>query len=258
MIVRSLLEATRKLERQFRTDDFDCRTLVFLRNDVYEILVGETSDRGKESKVVLDWTDADLLRELLRRRFVFGSGLQDSSSFEAIWGAIAAPNVTGEESSQFVIDRCLMRPRALLDLVGHCRSVAINLRHQRIEREDFEKGLQAFSTDLLSEINLEIRDILPEAENVVYQFIGEKASLPASELNVILDKVSASEPQWDAFAELLLWYGILGVVRLDGDVSYIYSVNYDMARLRGIVAKLSETGLVYAINPAFSAALESL
>ena len=52
-------------------------------------------------------------------------------------------------------------------------------------------------------------------------------------------------------------YGVLGVVRLDGDVSYIYSVNYDMARLRGIIAKLSETGLVYAINPAFAAALES-
>ena len=47
------------------------------------------------------------------------------------------------------------------------------------------------------------------------------------------------------------------MVRLDGDVSYIYSVNYDMARLRGIISKLSETGLVYAVNPGFAAALES-
>ena len=206
MIVRALLEATRKLERQLRTDDFDFRTLVFLRNDVYELLVGETSDRGKESKVVLDWTDPDLLRELLRRRLVFGSALPDSSSFEDVWRAIATPHLAGEESSQFVIDRCLMRPRALLDLVSHCRSVAINLRHQRIEKEDFEKGLESFSTDLLSEINLEIRDILPEAENIVYEFIGEKATLPAAELDGILEKASASVPERDAFAELLLWY----------------------------------------------------
>ena len=120
---------------------------------MYELLVGETSDRGKETKVLLDWTDPDLLRELLRRRFVFGSGLPETSSFEDVWRAITISHVGGEESSQFVIDRCLMRPRALLVLVGHCRSVAINLRHQRIEQEDFEKGLQAFSTDLLSETN---------------------------------------------------------------------------------------------------------
>ena len=49
----------------------------------------------------------------------------------------------------------------------------------------------------------------------------------------------------------------MGVVRLNGDVTYIYSVNYDMARLRGIVTKLDETGLVYVLNPAFVAALEA-
>ena len=71
VIIRDLLEATRKLQRQLERDDIDCRTLVFLRNDIYEILLERTPDRGKESKVTLDWTDPDLLRELLRRRFVF-------------------------------------------------------------------------------------------------------------------------------------------------------------------------------------------
>ena len=144
----------------------------------------------------------------------------------------------------------------MLNLASHCRSVAINLRHQRIEADDFRKGLAAFSTDLLSEINLEIRDVLPAAENILYEFIGSKALLPASELNQLLDGVSTSEPERDAFVELLLWYAVLGVVRLDGEVAFIYSVNYDMPRLRGIIRKLEETGVVYALNPAFAAALE--
>lgn len=64
LLIRALIDATRKIERQFHNDDLRVRTVVFLRNDVYELLIKETSDRGKEASVILDWTDADLLREV--------------------------------------------------------------------------------------------------------------------------------------------------------------------------------------------------
>ena len=110
VILRALLEATRKLERQLQRRDIDCRTLAFLRNDVYELLVSETPDRGKEGRVALDWSDPDLLRELIRRRMLY-SGLPDRT-FEELWRTICVSHVAGEESSQYLIDRCLMRPRA--------------------------------------------------------------------------------------------------------------------------------------------------
>ncbi len=119
-----------------------------------------------------------------------------------------------------------------------------------------KKGLSAFSSDLLSEVSLEIRDVLPEAENILYEFIGSSARLRPAEVNALLDKVSGSDAERDAFIELLLWYGALGVMRLNGDVTFIYSVNYDMTRLKGIIRKLSESGIVYVINPAFGVALE--
>ena len=256
IIIRTLLEATRKLERQLRRDDFACRTLVFLRNDIFELLVSETPDRGKEPKVVLDWTDEDLLREMLRRRLVYNDALSEDLPFDDVWRAIAVSHIDGEESSQFVIRRSLMRPRALLDLVSYCRSVAINLQHRKIEAEDFRKGLEAYSSDLLTEVSLEIRDVLPEAKNVLYEFIDSPARLSAGELGALLDKVSTSGPERDAFVELLLWYGALGVVRSNGEVTFIYSVNYDIKRLKAIIGKLAETGVIYVINPAFEAALE--
>ncbi|MPZ18216.1 MAG: hypothetical protein GEV06_09925 [Luteitalea sp.] len=155
-----------------------------------------------------------------------------------------------------MIERCLMRPRALLDLLNHCRSVAINLRHERIEESDFRKGVAAFSADLLAEIGLEIRDVLVEAENVLYEFIGSKERMPSSDVEAILSKVSGSEQERDAFLEILLWYGVLGLVRLDGEVTYIYSVSYDLHRLLAVRQRLKESGLVYAINPAFVAGLD--
>jgi len=159
------LEATRKLERHLQRNEIDAHTLVFIRNDVYELLVEETPDRGKETRAVLDWTDRDLLREI-RRRLVF-SGLSDEHTAGEAWLAICTSHVKGEESSQYLIDRCLMRPRCLIDIINYCKSFAVNLRHQRIEAEDIEKGLNAYSTDLVFEVGLEIRDILPEAEDLL-------------------------------------------------------------------------------------------
>lgn len=59
-----------------------------------------------------------------------------------------------------------------------------------------------------------------------------------------------------ALLDNLLWYGFLGVVRLNGESDYIYTVNYDMKMLSAIAAKLKDTGLVYCINPAFWSGLQ--
>jgi hypothetical protein len=249
VILRALLEATRKLERQLQRRDIDCKTLAFLRNDVYELLVSETPDRGKEGRVALDWSDPDLLRELIRRRMTY-SGLPDRS-FEDLWHSICVSHIEGEESSQYLIDRCLMRPQGLIDLVNHCRGFAVNLSPPRIEVEDLVKGIQAFSSDLVVDIGYEIRDVMPEAENVLYAFIDELQSMPASELNSLLTRGGIASGKVPDIITILLWYGVLGVRRMDGAVTYIYNVNYEMPILKGIIRKLEEEGLVYVVNPAF-------
>ena len=182
-ILRALLEATRKIERLLHQRNIECSALTFLRNDVYELLVSKTPDRGKEGRVAIDWSDPDLLRELIRRRLIF-SNMPDRP-FDDMWRRIFVSHIDGEESSQFLIERCLMRPRALIDLANHCRGFAVNLEHSKIQEGDIRKGLQAFSSDLVVEIGYEIRDVLPEAENVLYIFIDEPQTLPANKLSTL-------------------------------------------------------------------------
>jgi hypothetical protein len=253
-IVRALLEATRKLERQLDRREVKSSTLTFLRNDVYELLVEETPDRGKEGHVTLDWSDADLLREMLRRRLLY-SGMPDRP-FDELWPHICVSHVSGEESSQYLIDRCLMRPRALIDLANYCHGFAVNLGHSKIEVSDITKGIAAFSSDLAKDIGFEIRDVFPAAENVLYAFIDEPQTLPAQKLTELLEKGGILPANIAAIVELLLWYGVLGVRRIDGSVTYIYSVNYEIQILNGIIRKLESEGLVYVINPAFLSGLQ--
>ncbi len=254
VIIRALLEATRKLERDFQRVGQNCNTIVFLRNDVYELLVGETPDRGKESKVVLDWTDPDLLREVLRRRLVFNN-LEDAS-FEEVWPQICISHIDGQESSQFLIERCLMRPRCLIDLVDHCRAHAVNLQRDQIGRDDLEQGLSTFSSDLLVDIGYEIRDVVPDSDEILYAFLGVEKELSVLDFEIVLAEASIDEDSLEKVTDILLWYGFLGVQIGFDDARYINSVNYDLKRLKGLMAKAGRQHLRYCINPAFWSALE--
>jgi hypothetical protein len=54
--------------------------------------------------------------------------------------------------------------------------------------EDVAKGVEAFSSDLVVDTGYEIRDVMPEAENVLYAFIDEPQTVPADELNSLLTR----------------------------------------------------------------------
>jgi len=87
-----------------------------------------------------------------------------------------------------------------------------------------------------------------------YEFIESPHEIPEERLARILGK--RAKQRQAALLDSLLWYGFLGVVRLTGEVDYIYTVNYDMKMLNAIIMKLRDTGLVYCINPAFWSGLQ--
>lgn len=254
LIIRTLIDATRKIERDFDRRNCEVNSLVFLRNDVYELLVRETSDRGKEGNVLLDWTDADLLKELLRLRLV-ANGLNKKEKFEDIWQRICISHYKGEETFEFMVERSLMRPRFLLNLVSQCKGFAINLNHERIEEDDIEKGLMSYSTDLLVDIGYEIRDLSPDAEDILYAFIDCEPVLSRSTINKHLEDFGLEDDELDSVFDLLLWYGFIGVKVNSTDTKYIYNFHYSMQVLTGMLKKQGATAS-FVVHPAFWPALQ--
>lgn len=248
LIIRGLIDATRKIERRFGRHDIPVNAIVFLRNDVYELLVKETSDRGKDANVLLDWTDPDLLRELLRLRIVSNDIAGGGVQFEPLWRRIFVSHCYGEESSQYLIDRSLMRPRFLLNLVNQCKSFAINLNHDRIGEDDIEKGLAAYSTDLLADVGYEINDVDSSVEDVLYAFIGCHSVIDKEEVWKRLEEFGVEPEARDKVFNLLLWYGFLGLL-VDAEEKYIYDLHYNMTLMSGIMKR--EGNCRYIINPAF-------
>jgi hypothetical protein len=256
LILRCLIDAFSKFRRELGKAGISCKTVTFIRNDVYELLVGSIPDRGKMSKITLDWTDPRLLKELLRRRFIV-SVKDKEADFETIWRNLVQTHIFGgQESSAYILDRSLMRPRALIDFLSHAKAHAVNLRHTKILEEDFKLGERAYSTDLINQIDLEIQDVNPEASESLYAFIEAPSLLDNAQLEIYLARLGLTTTSHEKLTELLLWYSFLGILREDGTTTYIHDVNYEMRKLIALRDTRGPTDLVYRINPAFWAGLE--
>lgn len=256
-ILRALLEATRKIERYFNKQGLECHTVVFVRNDVYELLVEESSDRGKESKVSLDWTDRDLLKEFLRRRIV-NNVFPEDTFFEDAWNQICITHIDGEATADLLIERSLMRPRNLLSIINYAKSNAINLRKQRIDKEDLSKAIDNYSADIGNEIGLEIRDVFSEIEDILYSFMDAPKSLSLKELKDYIKEAGVYVEE-QKLIEILLWFAFIGVTREQEDDKkyiYIYDVFYDMKKLKQLARGLRDDSVMMCINPAFWPFLE--
>jgi hypothetical protein len=254
IVLRCLVDAGRKIERDMRRARHTVHCIVFVRNDVYDHVMRSSPDYGKEMRATLDWNDPDMLREMLRLRLVSGlEGDINRIDFFTVWHELCASHYEGEESSAHLLDRSLMRPRNVLKIFNHCRGFAANFQRQLINENDIEKGLNAYSQDLLEELDREITDVLPYASDVLYYFLDSKSTLSQSNLENVLRSGGVLEEQFPEVIGFLLYYGVLGV-KAAGRTYFIYDVNYDIKVLTIRFQRTKETE-PFVVNPAFWPAL---
>lgn len=253
--LRCLIDASRKVERDMQKRGHKFRCVVFVRNDVYHHLMENSPDYGKEMRATLDWSDTDLLRELLRLRLISSLGAEfEEASFTDIWAAISESHVFGEEASSFLIERSLMRPRNVLKLFSHSRAFAVNFRKEKIDQEDFYKGLKTYSQDLLIELDRELSDVFPDAKDLLYYFIDSPSVITLDQLYNVMSEAVIPEERQETIRDFLLYHGVIGLCLDDRD-QYIFDVGYDLKQILIRVKRLGSEAR-FVLNPAFAPALE--
>lgn len=253
-IVRGLLDASGKIQRAFRRGGIECCALTFLRNDVYELLVDATAESGKISRVSVDCTDSEALKQILALRLEF-AGLPRDLSFEEMWVRVSTAEIDGQSSVDYILERSLMRPRAMLGHVAACRSRAVNRGHERMEEDDVRDGTRDYSQDLLRDVMQEMGNIAPQLESGLYALIDAPASFVKRELLGFFYSWHIRKKEWERLIEFFLWYGVLGVEVGHGMVKYIYDFNYDFRLLKAVVQRQGPKCRFW-INPAFRPALD--
>jgi hypothetical protein len=249
LIMRGLLYATKALERQLERRGVAFHTVVFVRTDIYDHLVAETPDRGKESMVSLEWDDPELFREIVRKLVTASTEL--SGDFGLVWQQVAPSLVGIEDAFTYLLDRTLQRPRDLLMFLSEAVQVALDRGHQQITQEDIRQAERGYSETMLVNLLFEIEDTHPEVAEVAYSFQGATRTLGLSAVRGLVG--ASAQADVDETIDLLLWYGFLGVrLSASGDEEYSYDVRYNIRRLRHLV----ETGkATLVVHPAFRTAL---
>ncbi|WP_409019116.1 P-loop ATPase, Sll1717 family [Brevundimonas vesicularis] len=252
LVIRCLIDASRKIQRELRQKDIDFSSIVFLRNDVFQILMRRTADFGKDLTAQLDWTDPDQIKELIRLRMTM-SEADKEQSFDTLWSRYFVRYVDGIDSSDYILERSLRRPRNVIKMIYEARSSAINLGHKIIDDTDVKKGVERFSRNLLIEADRELTDIHRYAEGILYNLIGEKSVLTRERIYEVIFVDKYKDLDKETVIDRLLYFGFLGIFR-NGKSKYIYDVGYDMSLLKAEIAKFSDE-IRFEINPAFYAVL---
>ena len=175
-VLRCLINASRKLERDLRKRNINFRSIVFVRDDVYTLLMEGSADYSKEMRATLDWFDKALLSEILLKRLSYSLDEEANGNLPSIWNRIAVSHFSGETSIEYMINLSLMRPRNFLKIFRYSLGYAINLGYERMEVGDIARGVRTYSQDLITEVDRELTDVFPGARKLIYDFSEENPS----------------------------------------------------------------------------------
>lgn len=252
-LVRLLTEALDKIRRDLAAAHREFMSVVFLRNDIYELLVHATPDRGKAGQARIDWTDRAKLKQVIYRRLQASTG-DYSASFDHIWGRYFTDSVENQSSFEFFVDHCLMRPRFLINIIENAISNGINRGRTKVNEEDCIDAVRQHSLYLIDDFGYEIRDVSGLSSDLLYSLVGSERSLSKDEYITKFSDFGLNKEESNSAFSLMMWYGIIGIKGRDGRDRFIYDYDYNMKRLEAESKVLGEPER-YVTNPALHVAL---
>lgn len=252
-IIRCLLDASRKLERQFLRIKVKLHFVIFVRRDIYDLLIAQTSDRGKEAVANLDWADDELLKKLIGNRLRLKGRLD--GDFTEIWRNISEAHVGGVDSFMYMVSRSFRRPRDLLNFLKKSLQLAISRESGRIREADIRDAENSYSEDMFNDLYYEIHDVHPNFSEILYQFLNSKRTLSYEDLFYKFLDQNVPDAMFEKLLDLLLWFSFLGVIK-EQDEYFAYDASYNLKKLKSYLDGSSETDPVYVVHPAFYRALE--
>ena len=256
LLIGLIAEADR-LQRFFQ----DRLTLVlFLREDIYDILTQFDDDLPKRNLLRMEWTQSNL-RHLVAERLAIAAD-QENDDDEVAWSVVFPEPVQEMKASDYILSRALPRPRDVLDLCQKSIDQAQRNGHSFVTEQDILDGEESFSEGLFWSLSAEFRGLYPQLDEILIEFEGIPESLLWKEFerkatDVIQANHSAmaewikgggSDPL--SFTEVLFRIGLIGLSRSSRGPTY-YCNGHSFSQTWG---RVSPAPIVH-IHPAFGKAL---
>lgn len=171
-LITGLFKAVQDIRANFPAPRFQIHPIIFLRDDIYEVLTDSDKTKWDDLKLDLTW-DLDAIRNLLR--FRISRALNPTGPILDISAAVTEvfrdTRVKGEarggSPTEFIAARTLGRPRDYISFFRICAERALARRSPFVDGGILRMSAEPFSTYLRSDIQDEIQGTLPEIRNII-------------------------------------------------------------------------------------------
>ena len=125
-----------------------------------------------------------------------------------------------------------------------------------MDTTDFDRGYRAYSYDALVGTNLEIRDVAPGYFDAIFALRQQSHRTSKIDISLSLLNRGFPESEHNAIVDLLIWYGVLGVVDGKNETTFIYEVEYNSHIIEQIRGERGRDAEIFDVNKAFWPSLE--
>lgn len=158
------LKAARSLNQFLGKDGLPAPIITFLRTDIFELLRFNDKNKLVTATERLEWT-SDSLMEVLNRRIALGVGGDEHDAWKKVFSTDEM--LQRSRANSYLTKRTMGRPRDILAFGIHCRDVALERSHGRVETADIYDAELRYSNHLLDELTDELHKQIPEMESYV-------------------------------------------------------------------------------------------
>ena len=258
LLIGLIAEADR-LQRFFQSR---LTMVLFLREDIYDVLTQFDDDLPKRDLVRLEWTRPNL-RHLVAERLAIAAD-QDNDDDENTWSVIFPERVHEMAASDYILSRALPRPRDVLDLCQKAIDQAQRNGHSFVTAQDILDGEASFCEGLFWSLSAEFRGFYPQLEEILIEFEGvpESSSWEEFERRAtgIIRANRAVMKDWvigghgldaHSLAEVLFKIGLIGLSReLSSAIHYCNGYSFSQT-----LGRVSRRPVVH-VHPAFRKVLD--
>ncbi|AKE51805.1 P-loop ATPase, Sll1717 family [Kangiella geojedonensis] len=222
-LLTSLFKAVQDIKAKFNR--FKFYPVIFLRDDIYDILLDPDKNKWTDYKISLEWS-RDNLKNLLAFRISRAVSLDsDGMNFQQAWskvfksGDVRYGNRGSKSMSIFnYITRCTQnRPRDFIRYLQICAELSLERGQDKVTPSIVKTVAKPFSNYLKTEMEDEIHGALPEIKKIFNLFTKlRKQTLNISEFEKIYNaEVSAEnipKRDYQFILEMLFMFSVIGNV----------------------------------------------
>lgn len=223
-ILLSLIDAARDMWRVCKRDldkigEYkNIAVLIFLRNDVFKVVLGEAKEPDKMQYELILWDKFDTLFEIVKMRILASLAKYNIDFLN--WSDILEPGFNFENMKAFAKSSLVWRPRDIIYLFERAFYYSRSRNAKYLGKQDFDEAMTEYSEYVFRSLIAESQPYIPKMENLILEFAEDRATLSLEDIRSKFKSAGITRTNVQKTIDFLIESNFLGYEIKKGDVRF--------------------------------------